>query len=100
MGKLTLHLSAEDRVLYPELTTHADPHVAKLAQRFAAEMKTTATQVMAYNDRWATPSSIKADSQGFIKETQQVLAVLSDRIKRENQELYAAADKVQGQTFG
>ena len=34
MGKLTMHLAAEDKVLYPELCHHADATVAKLAKKF------------------------------------------------------------------
>ena len=99
MGKLTLHLSTEDKVLYPELETHKDPAVAALARRFASEMKTTAASVVAYNGKWNTPSVIKANARGFIQETKDVVKVLADRIKRENQELYAAADRSEGKSF-
>jgi hypothetical protein len=99
MGKLVLHLSAEDKVLYPELEAHKDPAIAALARRFSVEMKSTTTQVVAYNNRWATPSVIKADAQAFVKETKEVIRILADRIKRENQELYAAADRVEGKAL-
>jgi len=99
MGKLTLHLSAEDRVLYPELAGHRDPTVAAIAKRFASEMKDTAKAVTSYNQKWATPSSIKANPSDFIKETDQVLKVLADRIRRENTEFYAAADRTEGANF-
>ena len=94
MGKLSLHLSSEDKVLYPELEAHKDASVAAVARRFAGEMKNTTAQVVAYNGRWPTPSAIKANPQGFAKETKEVIKVLADRIKRENQELYAVADRV------
>lgn len=35
----------------------------------------------------------------FIKETKQVINILGNRIKRENQELYAAADRTEGKVF-
>lgn len=99
MGKLTMHLTTEDKVLYPDLEAHKDPAVATLARRFAVEMKSTTAAVVAYNNRWATPSSIKANARAFIKETKDVIGILADRIKRENQELYAAADRCEGSAF-
>lgn len=100
MGKLLMHLSIEDKVLYPDLEGNKDPAVATLARRFASEMKTTAANVVAYNSRWATPSQIKENAHQFIKETKDVIKILADRIKRENQELYAAADRSEGKSFG
>lgn len=100
MGKLTMHLAAEDKVLYPELCHHADATVATLAKKFATEMQSTAPAVTTYNGKWSTPSAIKAQPSQFIAETQQILKVLGDRIRRENQELYATADRLEGQAFG
>ena len=99
MGKLTLHLTTEDKVMYPELVAHENPTVSEIAKRFSTEMKSTAQQVMSYNNKWSTASAIKANAEDFIKETKQVISILADRIKRENQELYAAADRVEGATF-
>lgn len=99
MGKLVLHLSTEDKVLYPELTTHKDVNVATLAKRFAKEMEGTTKAVVAYNEKWGTPSAIKANATLFVTETKQVIQILGDRIKRENQELYAAADRIEGTSF-
>jgi len=99
MGKLVIHLSAEDKVLYPELASSKDPTVAALARRFSTEMKSTTPQVVAYGDRWPTPSAIKASPEVFVQETKQVIGILANRIRRENQELYAAADRIEGKTF-
>lgn len=99
MGKLVLHLSTEDKVLYPELESNKDPAVANMARRFSSEMKTTAKAVTAYNEKWATPSAIKAQPAEFVAETEKLIQILADRIKRENQELYATADKVEGAAF-
>lgn len=99
MGKLTMHLSTEDKVLYPELEVHKDPAVAALARRFASEMKSTTAAVVAYNGRWATPTAIRENARAFVKETKDVIGILADRIRRENLELYAAADRSEGQAF-
>ncbi|MDE1951141.1 MAG: hemerythrin domain-containing protein [Burkholderiales bacterium] len=99
MGKLVLHLTSEDQVLYPELTASKDAAVAALARRFSTEMQSTTKAVVAYNEKWGTASAIKANAPAFIDETKNVLRILADRIKRENQELYAAADKIDGKAF-
>jgi hypothetical protein len=99
MGKLVLHLTIEDKVLYPKLAACGDAAVAGLALKFLDEMKTTTVDVLAYNQRWARVSAIKANPAAFIDETRQVIKVLADRIDRENHELYAAADRLEGAAF-
>lgn len=94
MGKLTMHLAAEDKVLYPDLQSSSDPAVVGLAKRFADEMSGVAPTVVAFNEKWATPSAIKANPASFIAETKNILGVLGNRINRENRELYAAADRM------
>jgi hypothetical protein len=99
IGKLVVHLSIEDKVLYPALVSNKDPALAALANQFSTEMKSTITQVVAYNDRWPTPSAIKASPVVFAAETKQVISILTHRIKRENKELYMAADRTEGKAF-
>lgn len=100
IGSLNMHISIEDNVLYPELAAHKDAAVAAIAKKFSVEMKSTAGTVGAYNSKWSTASLIKADPAGFIRDTKGIIAALADRIKRENSELYAAADKIEGTAFG
>lgn len=99
MGKLVLHLTTEDKILYPELVANKDGAVSALARRYSAEMQVTTKAVVAYNDKWATPSAIKTNPKDFVSETRAVLNILADRIKRENNELYAAADRIEGKAF-
>ncbi len=99
MGRLVLHITTEDKVLYPELTVHNDRTVSELAKRFATEMKGTAKAVVVYNEKWATASKIAASADEFVRETKQILGVLADRIRRENDQLYAAADRTEGVAF-
>lgn len=62
-------------------------------------MKSTAPMLVAYGQKWATATSIKPDPSGFIKESKTIIAALADRIKLENNELYAAADRCEGHAF-
>lgn len=94
LGKLTLHLAAEDRHLYPELQRSADAAVAALSKRFATEMGGIAAQIADWGKRWPTPNAIKADPRKFMAESNGILDILWNRMQRENRELYPAADRV------
>lgn len=96
IGKLTLHLTIEDNVLYPELKCSKDPTISALLKRSAAEMTKITQAVSVFNDKWRTPSSIQSKPKEFVAESRQVIQLLSKRIKWENQELYAAADRTEG----
>lgn len=91
-GKLNFHLAMEDQALYPRLMGRSDSHVSAMATQFMDEMGGLGKAFMAYNSKWQT-SAIKAELAQFTKETQQVFAALTQRIARENRELYPLADR-------
>lgn len=90
-GKLVLHLTLEDEVLYPRLLKHQDPKVQQKAQAYMDEMGGLKTAFGAYQSRW-NESSIKADNEGFINESRKIFQALKERIKRENNDLYPLVD--------
>ena len=92
IGKLTIHLAMEDKSLYPQLKSHPDPEVRASAERFDAEMAAMAPAVLAFGQRW-TEAAIREDAAVFCEETRKLFAVLADRIKRENTQLYDLADR-------
>ena len=92
-GKLGVHLSMEDKVLYPEMIKCADPKTKATAEKFVLEMGDIATAFTAYNGKWTIPF-IGADPASFIKETKGIFEVLSKRIAREEGELYPLADQL------
>lgn len=98
-GNLKLHIAAEDTIFYPELAASSDPKVSATAKKFATEMGATAKIIEQYNATWATPSLIKDRASAFVVDTRRLIAALKDRIQRENNELYALADKVDGANF-
>lgn len=93
-GAVRLHLATEDQTLYPSLAKCADPKVAAMASSFQAEMGGIKQAFEDYSKKWGTPDSIKANAKDFIKDSKAVFDVLGKRIARENNELYAAADKL------
>lgn len=95
-GKLKMHLAIEDEFLYPTLKKHSDNNVQAMTEKFIHEMGGIAKAFMDYRAKWPTPTKIKENSKDFIKDTEAVFKVLKDRIDRENNQLYALADKVCG----
>lgn len=91
-GVVHIHLSMEDRSLYPELMNHANPHVRQVAKEFVQEMGGISTAFAAYCKRW-NAATIKVSPDLFIQETRRIISTLSSRIRREEMELYPLADK-------
>lgn len=93
-GKLTVHLAAEDRMVYPQLQASSDRQVAAMAKRFADEMGGLGAAFKAFSHRYATGPAIEADRAGFAKDFAAIIAAISARVKAEETELYPAADRV------
>jgi hypothetical protein len=93
-GVLGAHLSIEDRWLYPKLVAHADASVARLAKQYQNEMSGLKEALDAYMTRWETSQKIQANPETFIKETLGLIEVLSQRMHRENGELYPLVDRL------
>jgi hemerythrin-like domain-containing protein len=91
--KLTIHLGKEDLFLYPKLIKSAGPAKA-LAESFQREMGNLTETYTAFKLRWATAQRIAAEPEAFLREAKAVIQALEARIKRENTELYKAAEKV------
>jgi hemerythrin-like domain-containing protein len=92
-GKVKIHLATEDKVLYPNLEKHKDAKVQQMAKQFAAEMGQIKTVFEAYLAKYPTAQAIESHAADWVKETKDLFTVLGKRIERENNELYAAADK-------
>lgn len=92
-GKVGVHLAMEDDALYPRLLQHQSAEVKDKAKKFIDEMGGIKKAYTDYNKKW-TQSAIEKDSAGFVKETTALFAALGDRIKRENNDLYALVDKL------
>jgi len=93
-GQIVVHLSGEDRWLYPELRSCGDPHAEAVAQAFSEEMGHIAGVFKAYTERWLMPSAIAGEPQAFIEQTREIAKTLHNRMRREHIELYALADRL------
>jgi hemerythrin-like domain-containing protein len=96
LGKLTaairLHLSIEDRFLYPALARAADPHVAATGRRFQQEMGGLARTYQAFAARWEDGAAIAAAPEQFRRDADAAFDALQRRIALEAQELLPLAE--------
>ena len=93
-GLLIAHLKAEDWVLYPPLLDSPDPEVARTARRFVDEMGGLAAAYAAFNNQWDA-LRIGNDWPTYQRDAQGIIDALSDRIVRENRELYPLLERAQ-----
>jgi len=93
-GKLGMHLAVEDKNLYPELLSHEDDKVRATAKKFVDEMSGIAGAFKKYLDKWPHSKAIQDAPHAFIAETKGVFQALSNRISKEDNELYSLVDKL------
>ena len=85
---IKLHLSAEDRALYPALARSVDARLAQLGQRFQAEMGPIASHFDAFAKQWNTAAHLRADEAGFRAAANDVLRRVHERIRQEDRDFY------------
>lgn len=90
---LIAHLKAEDWVLYPRLLDSSDTAVAETARAFNEEMGGLAAAYAAHADKW-NAGAIDGDWAGYCAESRAILDALTDRITRENRELYPLLEAI------
>ncbi len=94
LGKLSVHLSMEDKALYPKLLEHTDAQVKSMAKRFINEMGDIGKVVMTYKTQWSTAVKIQQAPRDFIEQTKNIFSALVKRIEKENNELYKTVDEL------
>ena len=90
---LIAHLKAEDWMLYPRLLDSPDRDVAGTARVFSEEMGGLAATFMDYAEKWG-PITIEQDWAGYCRDTALIARALTQRITRENQELYPLLERL------
>jgi len=92
-AELVEHLEQEDGYLYPAMIASDDGDLSALAARYRAEMGGITDLFHLYRRRW-TAETIRTDPLRFARETGLLLDGLVDRVRRENEDLYPAAEKM------
>ena len=90
---LIAHLKAEDWVLYPRLLASGDAAIAAVAAAFNEEMGGLANAYVAHTDMWSA-TAIAEDWAGYCTATRGIIDALTNRITRENRELYPLLDRL------
>ena len=89
-GRIKVHLSVEDKVLYPTIAKSPDEKAKAIATKYMNEMGKITEVYLAYADKWKV-NNIKENPKDFITETKNVFKVLGERIQKEEKELYPLA---------
>lgn len=87
-GKIKIHLSMEDKYLYPNLQKSDDEQVKKLAEEYQKEMGDLSEKFVAYKDKYNTRPKILQNLSTLKQETTSILLAIEKRIQREEKELY------------
>ncbi|MGI6093420.1 MAG: hemerythrin domain-containing protein [Veillonellaceae bacterium] len=87
-GKIKIHMTTEDKFVYPALLNHANPKVQSLSRQFADEMGDLAKTFDSYKTKYMNAREISANPASFLQQTKLVAAALATRIEKENTELY------------
>jgi len=92
-GVLKIHLQAEDEFLYPNLLKHESSHISSTASAFTDEMGNLGEKFAAFKTKYMQPKNIKAEPQKFKEDLHGIAAALTNRIEREDRELYPLIGK-------
>ncbi|QEA11621.1 hemerythrin domain-containing protein [Comamonas flocculans] len=87
-SRVGLHLTTENKVLYPAIHALQDPDMTALAQRFQDEMQGLAQAFDDFCRRWRSAKALAADPEGFRSDANTVIKALHQRIQRENTLFY------------
>ena len=95
MGVLEWHFGMEDDLFYPELLKHESAELREMAQRYIDEIGGLKARFAQYNEKWEDADSIIENLEAFISETKELFESLSDRIRRENDELFVLIETLE-----
>jgi hemerythrin-like domain-containing protein len=95
--RINRHLSGEDQGLYPDLLTHEDPKIKAIAWGYLRGESPLRKTFEKYRQRWLKQRGIKL-SEEFIADTRDLLAVLTERIEKEEKELFPVLGRAQANT--
>ncbi len=90
-GKLTVHLAAEDKFLYPRLRTATDQTLIRMTDAFATEMGGLAGTFKTFYSQWCTPARCDAARGEFERQWRTIASALRQRVEREERDLYPRA---------
>lgn len=91
---IKLHLSIEDKFLYPALREANHHRLAMMGKQYQNEMTHIAQAYGAFALRWNDAAHVAADPEGFRDDANKVLKVLFERMQREDRDFYPMIETV------
>lgn len=95
---LKVHLTMEDKALYPALLSHPNTAISTLAKAFSEEMGGIKEEFVKYSTKWSSPEAIQNSVQEFIQETEAIFGAVATRVEKENHHLYTMVDDLSTRT--
>lgn len=93
-GKLNVHLTMEDKALYPRLLSSNKEEVVQTTRQYIEEMGGIKIALGSFIEKWGNQTQIQSNPEDFISETTGLFEVLAARIEKENAVLFPMADEV------
>jgi len=93
-GTLKVHLSNEDRYLYPTMLENGDTTLKGKASEYQKEMGNLSQEFMIFKDKYNTSSKLITNRSSAKKEITDVFNKIEVRMQKEDNELYPLAEKV------
>jgi iron-sulfur cluster repair protein YtfE (RIC family) len=87
-GKISVHLSIEDKLVYPKLLAHENEIVREKSKQFSEEMGNIAAVFTQYKNKYNSATRISTEPAAFKQETEKIKDVLLRRVDAENNILY------------
>ena len=93
--KVTIHLAAEDQLLFPRLEQNTSDELVFMARQFRSELAILCQEIAEFTARWDDKNIILVQPSRFLRETGGLLAVLGHSLERERVRLYPLLATVQ-----
>ncbi len=91
-SKLNMHLTMEDKALYPKLMNSGNAKTSQIAKDYMTEMGGIKQVVEKYIHSWSLAKNLIADPEKFINDSKGIISALKTRIDKEDSVLYPLAD--------
>lgn len=87
-GQLRVHLMEEDKFLYPNLLKNPDAQIRNLTEKYIKEMGDLADKYTEFKNSYNMGSKINDKITVFAEDAKEMIALLKERMLKEDQELY------------
>lgn len=85
-GKLQIHLSSEDKYLYPALLK--DEKFKDTAEHYIKDMGGILSEFTEFKNKYNTKSRIEANEAGLVRDTKAIVTAIETRMRKEERGIY------------